>query len=116
MTNLEIKKASEFKQMNAEDLLKKINETYNAMGLRTCFFFNGKPFSVAREVITDEDESVILFKAVTNSLQANFVSRFWDGEAKKAEKVMKSKVVGYEIVDVYESKKYVGSYKNIVIK
>lgn len=109
-----------FKAMTADELIAELTETGKAFGIRWCFFFDGKPYTMAKEVdlrdVDSEAGVVVLFKAQTNSMVENFIYRFWQGEEKKASKCRKEDIAGYEIVDVYENGRFVGSYKNVVVK
>lgn len=96
-----------------EELVESINRR---CGIRNPFFFGGRPFTSATLVEVEENNVQILFRFTAHSDGMNqTICDCWDEPKGKAH-IKADDLIGWEMVDAYDGKRYVGTYINVVTK
>lgn len=93
-----------------------ISKIEKQCGKRNPFYFNGHPYLWAKVIEVEENDVRVLFKfrRFSDGMSDFFYKNSDDSEVKHW--VPKDSIKGYEMIDIFDGKKYVGTFINVITK
>lgn len=106
--------------MNGEELVDKLNKTFKTLWGKPVFLFNGKPYQTGEKYnhVNDGTPMVLFRWSSLRSAREPILKAFYGIDKFRAtsEGIRLEDITGYDVVDVYEGKYYIGTYDRITTR
>ena len=108
------------KEMSGSELISKINDGYSVTNGKTVFLFNGRPYQTAdRYIRVDNGKQMVQFRygRMKDERFHGILRPFYEyGMVARSEAIEVEDIIGYEVVDVWDGKYFVGTYRNVLVR
>lgn len=113
-------KVMDHKDQAGDQLVANINEAYRVLHAKPLFIFDGKPYGTIEEYnsVIDGTPMIICRWNTVGSARHPIIKAFYGADQDRAMSrgIKLEDITGYDVVDAYDGRRYLGTFRAITTK